>query len=336
MQKKAKGIVLYSGGLDSTLALHIMRRVGVEVIALVIRLPFLDIDEGSRAYEVIMKNVKKLNIKIRFVNILDDYLPLLKNPKYGFGSAVNPCIDCKILMLKIAKKVMEEEGADFIVTGDVVDERPFSQRRRVLSIVDREAGVEGLVLRPLSGKLLPPTVPEKAGLIRREDLLDIRGRSRKRQLELARNFGISSFLQPAGGCILTDPAFARRFNDMRKYNPDFTLKDFLLLKLGRHFRLENDCKIVIGRNENENRKIIELIGGDDIIFNVVGLKGPIGVYLGVLKEDYLKKAASIIASYSKVPRGEKAKVRYWSKNGFDELIEAEPFSREEAQKYIIK
>lgn len=217
MQKKAKGIVLYSGGLDSTLALHIMRRVGVEVIALVIRLPFLDIDEGSRAYEVIMKNVKKLNIKIRFVNILDDYLPLLKNPKYGFGSAVNPCIDCKILMLKIAKKVMEEEGADFIVTGDVVDERPFSQRRRVLSIVDREAGVEGLVLRPLSGKLLPPTVPEKAGLIRREDLLDIRGRSRKRQLELARNFGISSFLQPAGGCILTDPAFARRFNDMRKY-----------------------------------------------------------------------------------------------------------------------
>jgi len=114
-----------------------------------------------------MKNVKKLNIKIRFVNILDDYLPLLKNPKYGFGSAVNPCIDCKILMLKIAKKVMEEEGADFVVTGDVVDERPFSQRRRVLSIVDREAGVEGLVLRPLSGKLLPPTVPEKAGLIRR-------------------------------------------------------------------------------------------------------------------------------------------------------------------------
>jgi tRNA U34 2-thiouridine synthase MnmA/TrmU len=327
---KTKAIVLCSGGLDSTLTLHLLKSLGVELVVLFIELPFYD---SEKALEIVRKNAEDVGAKLRVAEVGEEYLQILKNPKYGFGKAVNPCIDCRAFMLKIAKRVMEEEKANFIATGEVLGERPFSQNLEAFKIVEKEASVKNLVLRPLSAKLLPETLAEKKGLIDREKLLDIRGRSRKRQLELAKKFNIKNFLPPAGGCILTEVAFKKRFEDLKKYNPNFSLKDLLLLKYGRHFRVSKNCKILLGRNEEENKKIFEIVDKNDILFEVLEGKGPLGVYFGPVQEEILEIVASIIISYSKCE--EKAKVKFWNKESFEKIVEAKRMERKEARKFLI-
>jgi tRNA U34 2-thiouridine synthase MnmA/TrmU len=327
---KTRAVVLCSGGLDSALTLHLLKSLGVELIALFIELPFYD---SEKALEIVRKNAEEVGAKLKVVKVGEEYLQILKNPKHGFGRGANPCIDCRAFMLKIAKRVMEEEKANFIATGEVLGERPFSQNLEAFKIVEKEASVENLVLRPLSAKLLPETLAEKEGLIDREKLLDIRGRSRKRQLELAKKFNIKNFLPPAGGCILTEVAFKKRFEDLKKHNPKFNLKDLLLLKYGRHFRISESCKILLGRNEEENKKISEIVDKSDILFEVLEGKGPLGVYFGPMQEVTLKTAASIIISYSKC--GEETKVKFWNRVSFEKIIEAKRMKREEARKFLI-
>jgi len=198
-----------------------------------------------------------LGIEIELADISGEYLRMLTRPKFGYGSAINPCVDCRILMLKRARKYMAEIGAHFVFTGEVLGQRPMSQRRDTLRIVERESGLEGLLLRPLSAKLLPPTLPEQKGWIDRERLLAIQGRSRKEQMKLIRERGIADYPQPAGGCcFLTDQNYARKLRDLLAHmseDEELTMEHVMLLKVGRHFRLPDGTKVIVGRDEGETR-----------------------------------------------------------------------------------
>ncbi|MGB9727512.1 MAG: 7-cyano-7-deazaguanine synthase [Nitrososphaeria archaeon] len=336
MSYKPKAILLYSGGLDSTLALYLLTSQNIEVIALTFVTPFYNYNRESKAFKNIIDTVNRLGCKLKTIYLQEEYLPILKSPKYGFGRAANPCIDCRILMMKYAKKTMEEEGADFIATGEVLGQRPFSQTIEYLKKIDREAGVEGLVLRPLSAKLLPETVPENRGLVKREQLLDIRGRSRRMQLELAKRFGIKEYPSPAGGCLLTETSFGRRFDDLRRHLPNFELKDVILLKFGRHFRLDDSTKIIVGRNKSENEEMVKYVSPEDIIFEVITYKGPTGLYYGNLNEINLQKAASLIISYSKAPKNIPVKVKFYNKLGFEKIVESIAMSLQDAHNLMIR
>ena len=281
-----KAILLFSTGLDSLLALYLLKKAGIDVVALIIKTPFNKIN-----YEV-LEEVKK-HSKVIIHEVGEDYLEIIRNPKFGYGKQMNPCIDCKIYMYKVAKKILEEEKADFIATGEVLNQRSFSQSKDKLILIEREAGVEGLVVRPLSLKLLPKTLPEEKGLIRRENFLDLKGRGRKSQLKLVREFGISVYSQPAGGCSLTDPNFSKRLMDLIKHNQKISVEDVELLKIGRHFRIRNS-KLILGRNERES-KLLEN-AKKYFLLKPKG-KGPSGIFIGEEKDLIL--ACEILASYCK-------------------------------------
>jgi len=289
-----KALGLLSGGLDSTLAVKLMLDQGIEVETINFATPFcLCGTKGCDATDA----ASKFQIKLKSVFLGDEYLRMLRKPKHGYGKNMNPCIDCRILMLKRAKRYAKHIGASFIFTGEVLDERPMSQHRRAMRIIEREAGLEGKILRPLSAKCLPETDAEKKGWIKREGLLDIRGRSRKRQIELAKSFGLSDYPCPAGGCLLTDREFAAKLRDLFKYKRDTCVKDISLLKLGRHFRLGSN-KIVVGRNERENKLLLRLKAPGDYYFEVPDCGSPITILQGRKSSEAIRAAAALTARYS--------------------------------------
>jgi tRNA-specific 2-thiouridylase len=235
---------------------------------------------------------------------------MLKNPKYGYGSCMNPCIDCRGMMYNAAKEHMKKTNADFVITGEVLFQRPMSQNNRALHIIEKETDMECKVLRPLSAKHLPPTDAEKIGLINREKMGDIKGRSRKGQLMLAKHFGISEPPNAAGGCLLTDPSFSMRVKDILDHCDDIpTLNDIELLKVGRHFRITHDAKFIVGRNKDENEVIKALVTDRDIIIEVKDYVGPICI-LRCKNYDYslVIKCAAIAARYSDAPRHDHCEV----------------------------
>src|SRR5574341_332534 len=269
MTKKTKAIGLLSGGLDSTLALALVKRQGIEVKAITFYTGFCITEtqrrkggrsDGSMPRNEALRAAADLEADVEFVDISGpEYLEMLLHPRFGYGANANPCVDCRIFMMRKAKEIMEREGADFVFTGEVLGQRPKSQRRDTLRIIERESGLDGRLLRPLSAKLLPPTIPEREGLVDREKLLDISGRSRHRQVELARELGIADWPQPAGGCCyLTDEAFARKFFDILGAREAagqprrLSREDVVLLSTGRHFRISPRARLVVGRSEVEN------------------------------------------------------------------------------------
>jgi tRNA U34 2-thiouridine synthase MnmA/TrmU len=227
----------------------------------------------------------------------EDYLRVVRKPKHGYGKNMNPCIDCRIFMLKKAKKYARQTGAAFIFTGEVLDERPMSQHLEAMNVIEEEAGLKNRILRPLSAKLLPETYIEKRGLVDRHKLLDIHGRSRKRQIELAKTFSIADYPCPAGGCLLTYKEFADKVRDLFKCKKRVTMKDIALLKLGRHFRFEKN-KIVVGRNESENRTLLEMKSPSDYYFEVPDCGSPITILQGTKTKEAIEKAAVLTAYYS--------------------------------------
>jgi tRNA U34 2-thiouridine synthase MnmA/TrmU len=235
-------------------------------------------------------------------------------------------------MLRKAKEIMREVGASFVATGEVLGERPMSQNRSALRIVERESGLEGLLLRPLSAKLLPPTIPEKEGWVDREKLLDIRGRSRKRQVELAEKWGIKDYPSPAGGCLLTDPQFSRRLRDLME-NEELSKENVLLLKIGRHFRLRKGVKLVVGRNKEENERLRELFREGDSLLQAYSHKGPDAILRGNASEEDIILAGRIVARYSDLGEGEKLVVKV--KDGGDREIEVEGAEEEVVRKLIL-
>jgi len=307
-----KAIALLSGGLDSTLAARVIMEQGVELEALNFMTVFCTCTNRGATCLASQKAVETLGIPLKVFNVSEEYLHVVKHPKHGYGSNMNPCIDCRIFMLKKAKAYMEESGANFIVTGEVLGQRPMSQRKDAMRLIEKEAGLEGFILRPLSARVLPTTIPEKEGWVEREKLLKFQGRSRKPQIELAERFNIHDYPCPAGGCLLTDPGFAKRMKDLMMNDPKFSLNDVHLLKMGRHFRFSHGVKLVVGRNEEENQKIQTFSQEKDILLKVSSFPGPLSLLRGKPDEGNIEKAAGITAHYSKAKDLGKVEVTYKS------------------------
>jgi tRNA-specific 2-thiouridylase len=331
-----KAITLLSGGLDSMLAARVIMEQGVELEALNFMTVFCTCTNRGATCLAPQKAVETLGIPLKVFNVSEEYLGVVKHPKHGYGRNMNPCIDCRIFMLKKAKAYMEESGAVFIVTGEVLGQRPMSQRKDAMHLIEKEAGLEGLILRPLSAKVLPTTIPEKEGWVDRERLLNISGRSRKPQIELADHYGIHDYPCPAGGCLLTDPGFAKRMKDLMVYDPQFSLNDVHLLKIGRHFRFSNGVKLVVGRNEEENQKIQTFAQGEDILLKVSSFPGPLSLLRGKLDEGDIEKAAAITVHYGKGKDLREIEVTY---KGVDEdhhrSLSVSPISRGEIERWMI-
>ena len=300
-----KGVVLLSGGLDSILALRLMMEQDVELISFMLVSPFGDY--GKPGEELISKKVsRESGIPIEIEPFGEEYLEIIKKPKFGYGKNMNPCIDCRIFMLKKAKRFMEKAHASFLITGEVVNERPMSQRREVFKLIEKETGLEGLIVRPLSGKLLPPTIPEKEGILDREKFLSISGRGRKIQLELKEKYNLKDYLSPAGGCRLTIPEFSNRLREEMEHK-DMDLRDVHLLKYGRHFRLPEGSKLIVGRNKEENEIIYTYAEEDEYLLSPKNVKGPVSL-LKERKEEDVFLSAKITFSYSDANTNEEIKI----------------------------
>jgi len=287
-----KALALFSGGLDSSLAIKIIQAQKIQILALNFLTPFSAL-ENRRKVEQIARELG-VNLQIEFLG--EEYLEIVKHPKYGYGKHLNPCLDCRILMLKKAKEVMETINASFVITGEVVGQRPMSQYKSALQLVERESGLKELIVRPLSAKLLTPTIPEKNGWIDRNSLFGIYGRARREQIELARQWKIKHYFSPAGGCLLTDPAFSQKISDLLAHN-QFSLESIELLRLGRHFRLSPSAKLVVGRNKRENEQMLQRKREKEIYFRPVGAKGPVAVGQGEFNPSLISLAVQIIAHY---------------------------------------
>ncbi len=304
----AKAIGLLSGGLDSILACRLILDQGIEVIGFNFVTPFCTCIKGKQKqrnveakgcqYEA-RRAAEKLGIPLKVMAKTKEYIQMIKSPKHGYGSGMNPCIDCRIFILSCARDYMKEVGADFVFTGEVLGERPMSQHLQALKLIEQESGLSGRILRPLSAKLLEPTIPEKEGLVDRERLLGIQGRSRKPQIALAGEYGIKDYPCPAGGCLLTDKNFAQKLRDAFAHKEE-SLRDIQILKVGRHFRLPSGRKVVVGRNEFENRVLLNLTDAQDAVFEPVDVPGPVVVIFHAenLSEEELLLTAQLCTRYS--------------------------------------
>jgi tRNA U34 2-thiouridine synthase MnmA/TrmU len=305
-QQKTGGVVralgLTSGGLDSILAALVLREQGIEVAWVNFETPFFSADRARRAAQI-------TGIPLRVKNITPVYVEMLRNPNCGYGTNMNPCLDCHALMLKIAGSMMTQERFDFLFTGEVVGQRPMSQTKPSLRYVEKASGFAGLIVRPLSAKLLPVTIPEEQGLVDRERLLDFSGRSRKPQMKLAEAFGITDYPSPGGGCLLTDPGFSRRVKDLLEHQEDCCDRDFELLKYGRHFRLHDNHKVIVGRTKEDNRHIAQFTAPEkDIVVCMTDVPGPTVLIPSDAPVEIVHKAATLCAAYSKSEGGQLARV----------------------------
>lgn len=304
MGEKKKAVALFSGGLDSILAAKIVQEQGIDVVGLHIRTGFHSEDVKERLgilnkeENPVRKAAEQINLPLVEIDISDTYCEVIENPKYGYGKNANPCIDCKIKFLKTAKEFMEKEGFDFVVTGEVVNQRPMSQNLPALRLIEKEAGLEGLVLRPLSAKLLPPTIPEQKGWVDREKLYDISGRGRDRQLELAKKFGLKYIPQPAGGCLLTMEEIGKRVFDQLEHK-EWNCEIAKLVPVGRHFRLPTGVKVIVARNKEEVN-YLKKFSDRWYLFKPTS-KGTVALVLkeNPLTEEELKLVAGLVARYSK-------------------------------------
>lgn len=289
-KRKVRAIVLLSGGLDSLLAVKVLQEQGIEVVGLTFESPFFGPKNARRGAE-------QLGIELIVKDISEEELALVKNPPHGYGKQMNPCIDCHAQMFRKAGEMLSE-GYDFVATGEVLGERPMSQNLNSLKVVARASGYPDLLLRPLSAKRLEPTKPEREGLVDRERLLDLEGRSRKPQLALAKKYGIRSYVQPAGGCLLTDPQYSRRLKELLKFDPDASVDDARLLNMGRHFRSCSGAKIVVGRDKGDNERIRGFAKDDDVVVVSDITPGPTALVRGSGGASDVELAARIVASFA--------------------------------------
>ncbi|MCK4427770.1 MAG: hypothetical protein KAW16_04735 [candidate division Zixibacteria bacterium] len=307
MKKKAIGLL--SGGLDSILATKMILNMGFEVIALNLKTPFCCCDTEEKCFSDSI--AQKFNIPLKRVYGGEDYLEVVKNPKHGYGKNLNPCIDCRVFLFKKAKKLMDEIGAEFIFTGEVLGERPMSQRLCAMKLIEKQSDLKGRVLRPLCAKLLEPTLVEKNGIVDREKLLSIQGRSRKPQIALAKSYRIEDYPCPAGGCLLTDENFARRLKESLEHGED-SLRNIFLLKIGRHFRLPTKAKVIAGRNQKENEALLSLSLPSELKFTVEGYKSTYVLLLGEPVLENQTQAAKICARYCDEKELKTLTVKIWS------------------------
>lgn len=333
MIKKGKCILLYSGGLDSLLAGKILIDLNVEVIGFHCLLPYYPPDTDLEKLEIYI-NAKQIGLNVIFHRCGDDYIDILKNPANGYGKHINPCIDCKIYFIKKAVEMMLKTGADFIATGEVIGQRPMSQHKNSLNLIENST-LKGKLLRPLSAKLLKPTIPEINGIIDREKLYDINGRGRSRQIELAESFGIKNFSQPAGGCLFTDKFIAARVKDLIDYNPEFKQEELYLLKIGRHFRINPSLKIVVSRNEGDTIHLEKYEKNSDFFFKP-DFSGPSVYVKGAMNEYDMDIINSIISRYGKPSSTGNLINIYKNKNFYKTIKVIEPIDDKKLENYRIE
>ena len=305
-EKKKKVVALLSGGLDSQLAIKMMQEQGFDVSAVAIKTPFCDFDCGRGCGFEIRERADDLDVNLKTVYLGDEYIEMLKHPKHGIGAGFNPCIDCRSMMFDAAKKHMEEIGAEFIISGEVLGQRPMSQHAPALRTIENESDLVGKIVRPLSAALLPETDPEKDGLIKRENLGMIRGRTRRGQLDMAKKYGIENPPNAGGGCLLTEPHFGIKAKDLFSHTKNPTINDIDLLKIGRHFRLDEETKFIVGRNKDENEMIKAISLPGDILLEAKDFVGPVSILRGINSKKHLKFASSVTLRYSDAPNNEQA------------------------------
>ncbi len=328
-----RAVGLFSGGLDSSLAICMVRDMGIDVSALHFYAGFRPGVNGAESKKEILGSGKELGLDVQILDISRELLNCVLHPHFGYGSGMNPCLDCRLLMLRKAGRFMKDTGAKFIVTGEVLNQRPMSQYRRALEMLEEESGLMGLILRPLSGKLLPETIPEKEGWVSREKLLAILGRSRKEQIALAREMEITKYSQPAGGCLLTDKNFSRKLKDLIHYRGEVDVEELDILKVGRHLRISPDIKMVVGRNHTEN-SFLEKYKSGRWHLKTVDYKGPLALLEGEPSEEELKLACAITAGYSD-GAGESNLRVYCERDGEITEICVEPLGREVISGWLI-
>jgi len=323
----SKAIGLLSGGLDSSLAALALKRQGVDVTCVSFVTPFF----GSAKAE---KAAAAMGIPLLVRNISEVHLAMVKNPKYGYGKNMNPCIDCHAMMFRLAGRIMEEEGFDFLFSGEVLGQRPMSQNLNALKAVGNYSGHADRILRPLSARLLPVTPMEEQGLADRELLLDIQGRSRRRQQELAADWGLLDYPASGGGCLLTEPAFTDRLRDLVRFEPACDPTDVELLKAGRQFRISERCKLAMGRNQEDNERLKSLYRPDrNYLLRNQNYTGPLGILSGEPDEADLEKAAALVASYG---RGQNEPLVDVVVEGRSvQILSAAPMSRDESSRIIL-
>ncbi len=297
MMKKA--IALLSGGLASSLAVNMMLAQKIEVLAVHFTSPFCNCTpRKAGCRNQAQKIAAEFGIPIQVLHKGLDYVKMVQNPPHGYGRAMNPCIDCRIYMLRKTREFMPLANASFIVTGEVLGQRPMSQHRKALQLIEKESELEGLILRPLSAHHFPPTVAEIKGFVDRQKLLSISGRSRRCQIDLAKKADIQDYPCPAGGCLLTDRVVSSRLLDLFSHVQDYDIQDLHLLKIGRHFRLNPGLKIVLGRNQEENEKIEGFAKAGSVFFLPQGFRGPTAIVVGTLKPSAENLIGEIMARYS--------------------------------------
>lgn len=321
----AKALGLLSGGLDSILACLVLRRAGVEVEALAFSSPFFGADKAQAA-------ASAHDIPLTVLEVGPEHLEVVvKHPRYGYGSNMNPCIDCHAYMFRQAGQLLEARGGDFLFSGEVLGQRPMSQNRQALGSVAKLSGQAARILRPLSALALPPTSMEESGLVERQRLLGLSGRGRKPQMALAQELGVRDYPSPAGGCLLTEPGFSRRLKDLLEHDPAAGVELVELLKHGRHLRLSPQAKLVVGRNQEENLVLEALAPPQALKLTAQGFPGPLGLYLGPAPGPELELAAALVAGYGQAPAG--AEVSVQVRGGA--VLAVTPLPRRLAQGYLL-
>ncbi|PID78116.1 MAG: tRNA 4-thiouridine(8) synthase ThiI [Deltaproteobacteria bacterium] len=327
MLENITALGISSGGLDSILAAFVMQSAGINVKWITFETPFFSSEKSVKAS-------KLYNISLRVENITIDYTKMLKAPAGGYGKNMNPCLDCHSLMFRKAGELMEEEGASFLFSGEVLGQRPMSQTRNSLRYVEKQSGYEGLIVRPLSGRLLPETIPEANGWVKRDSFADISGRSRKRQFLLAKEFGIKDFPSAGGGCLLTEKVFSGRLNDLFEHQESIETVDYELLKYGRHLRISPFEKLVIGRDESENNAMERLAENLECIkIRIFDYPGPFAVLRG--SGENMFTAGAICAGYTRAPVNSPCRVSF-EKHGMELVKEIYPIEKSDIKDMFIK
>jgi tRNA U34 2-thiouridine synthase MnmA/TrmU len=303
-QMQRRALALFSGGLDSILAVKVIQQQGVDVLAINFTSPFFGCSPVLDGEPVAARYARRYDIPFRSIQLGTDFLEMLRHPRYGYGSALNPCIDCKTFMLRCAGELLAELKADFVITGEVVGQRPMSQRHDTLRLIERDCGLGGLLLRPLSAKFLKITIPESEGWVKREELPALRGRGRKDQMRLAAELGVDEYPVPGGGCLLTEQSYIPKVQDLLDHQTVPLVRDFELLRTGRHFRLSERCKAVVGRDNSDNEKILAIAGSGETTLRWLDGASPLVLMVGEADETAIRQAGRILLRYTKSPKGE--------------------------------
>jgi tRNA-uridine 2-sulfurtransferase len=321
MTTRYDGLLMFSGGLDSAIAAHLLKNQGLSLLGIHFVLPFYS--GIGREHRQVQSFADALGLPLRIIEEGEEFFTMVRSPKFGFGKSANPCLDCRIHRLEKARKIMEEVGASFIATGEVIGQRPKSQRLECLHLIERRTGLEGRLLRPLCAQHLDPTLPETEGAVKREHLFGWTGRSRHPQLAYAREHGLQH-MSPAGGCLLTMVPSGKRYLQLVERYPDFDLTDFKLIAYGRHFLLTDHCRMVIARDDAENEPIEKIVTENDLCFDLADTPGPMGVGRGKFTEEDIATAAAMVARYSRARSEPQVRVKVFRRSGGEQIVTVKP------------